>query len=77
MEVLRLMASQVANTWAEAFDDLLDAYEQIGEHMPLLQQYQSLFHASPHMQKVLCMMFDDIVDFHTEAVRFFAKNGEF
>ena len=44
--------------------------------MPLLQQYQSLFHANPHMQAVLGMMFDDIVAFHTEAVRFFAKSGK-
>jgi hypothetical protein len=67
---------QIANTWADAFDALLDAYEQIGEHMPILKDYHGVFQGNPDMQRVLGMMFDDIVAFHTEAVRFFSKNSE-
>ncbi|RDL38798.1 uncharacterized protein BP5553_03138 [Venustampulla echinocandica] len=32
----------VAKNWAESFDVLLDAYQQISEHLPLLVQHQSL-----------------------------------
>lgn len=67
---------QVANTWADAFDELLDAYEQIGESLPFLEQYQNLFANSPDMQKVLTMIFDDILGFHAQAIRFFAKKGD-
>ena len=66
----------MASAWADAFDELLDAYEQIGEHIPLLQQYQVLFEASPHMQRVLNLIFEDIMEFHAAAIRFFAKKGE-
>lgn len=52
---------QVASTWAESFDTILDAYQQIGEQIPLLQQYQALFDHSPHMQRVLEMIYTDIL----------------
>lgn len=45
--------------------------------MPLLQQYRDVFQTYPEMQRVLGMMFEDIMAFHTEAVRFFAKNGNY
>ena len=70
------MSSQVASTWTDAFDTLLDAYEQIGEHIPLLQQYQSLFESSPRMQNVLSLMYSDITEFHQRAIRFFADKGK-
>jgi hypothetical protein len=49
---------------------ILEAYEQIGEHLPLLMEYESLFHANPHMVKALEMMYIDILDFHQHAIRF-------
>lgn len=33
---------QVASTWSESFDILLDAYERIGKEIPLLEQYKSV-----------------------------------
>ncbi|KAK8073631.1 hypothetical protein PG994_004530 [Apiospora phragmitis] len=33
---------QTASTWAESLDALLDAYEQITEHIPILQNYEQL-----------------------------------
>jgi hypothetical protein len=65
--------NQVANTWAECFDSLIEAYEEIGEQIPMLRQYQSLFVESPQMQKVLGYIFNDIVEFHTVAIRFLAN----
>lgn len=54
---------------ADAFETLLEAYQQIGEHMPLLKQYEELFHHSPHMQAVLSLIYIDILEFHRYSVR--------
>lgn len=70
------MFHQVASNWADSFDILLDAYEQIGEQIPLLQQLQSLFEQSPHMRKVLELIYSDILEFHKRAIRFFSHRGE-
>jgi hypothetical protein len=70
-----LTASQVASNWAESFDALLNAYEEIGDQIPLLKQYRALFEHSSHMRKVLEMMYSDILEFHQRAIRFFSDKG--
>ena len=50
----------------------MDAYEQIGEQLPLLAEYESLFHKSPHIMKVLEKIYTDILDFHLQSMKFFA-----
>jgi len=59
------------NTWAEAFEALIGAYSEIGEHMPLLEQYEALFGANPDMGRVLALIYADILEFHKKAMRFF------
>ncbi|KAL5330616.1 hypothetical protein ACEPPN_000135 [Leptodophora sp. 'Broadleaf-Isolate-01'] len=61
-----------ASTWADSFETLLDAYGQLGEHIPLLEQYHSLFGSSKEMQTVLVMIYKDILSFHKEATKFFS-----
>lgn len=68
--------SQVASTWAESFDTLLDAYEQIGNQIPLLQQFQTLFESNQYMRRVLEMIYSDILEFHKRAIRFFSNRGK-
>jgi hypothetical protein len=68
---------QVASAYAEAFDALLDAYQQIGESLPLLSQYQTLFVRNPHMRKVLGMMYSDILEFHKKALKYFQQRSSF
>ncbi|KAF1946974.1 C2H2 domain-containing protein [Clathrospora elynae] len=68
MKLLLLTAS----TFADSFETLLDAYEQIGEQLPLLSEYESMFHSSPHMINALALMYIDILDFHQQAMKFFA-----
>lgn len=63
---------QVASTWSDSFDILLDAYEQIGKEIPLLEQYKAVFENDPHMVKVLGFIYKDILDFHKRAIRFFS-----
>ncbi|KAH8812890.1 hypothetical protein F5884DRAFT_318007 [Xylogone sp. PMI_703] len=64
----------VTSNWAESFDTLLDAYQQIAENIPLLLQYQTLFEHNQHMSKVLEMIYEDILEFHQSALRMFGKS---
>ncbi|KAF2474163.1 C2H2 domain-containing protein [Lindgomyces ingoldianus] len=60
-----------ASTLADSFDTLLDAYEQIGECLPLLSEYESLFRQNPYMLQALELIYMDILEFHQHALRFF------
>jgi hypothetical protein len=67
--------AQTASAWSESFDTLLDAYQQIAEHIPLLQQYSTLFEINQHMKHVLAMMYEDALQFHNRALRVFSKSS--
>jgi hypothetical protein len=67
---------QVASTFADSFDTILDAYQQIGEQIPWLQQYRALFEHNPHMQRRLEMIYADILKFHVRALRIFSRPGK-
>jgi hypothetical protein len=66
---------QVASTWAESFDTLLDAYRQLAENIPLLGQYQHLFNSDPRMVGVLAIIYEDIIEFHQVALRVFKQSS--
>ncbi|KAF1829385.1 C2H2 domain-containing protein [Decorospora gaudefroyi] len=61
-----------ASTFTDSFEILLDAYERIGEQLPLLSEYDSLFHTSPHMIGALELIYIDILEFHQQAMKFFS-----
>ena len=68
---------QIASAYAEAFDALLDdAYQQIGESLPLLSQYQALFQRNPSMRKVLALIYNDILEFHKKALKDFRQRSK-
>ncbi|KAH0563508.1 hypothetical protein GP486_001929 [Trichoglossum hirsutum] len=65
----------VASTFSEALNSLLDAYQQIGEQIPQLLQYQQIFATSPHMGTILAMIYQDILEFHREALKYFKQRS--
>jgi hypothetical protein len=67
---------QTACTFHEAFEALIDAYGRIGEHLPLMTQYEQHFRNSSHMALVLRYLYEDILDFHWKAMRYFKKRGK-
>lgn len=69
--------SKTASNLSDSFETLLDAYERIGEQLPLLQEYEALFWDNPHMIDVLEMMYMDILEFHQDALKFFSGKCEF
>ncbi|TID18364.1 C2H2 and C2HC zinc finger [Venturia nashicola] len=59
-----------ASSFTEDFDILLDAYENIGAHIPFLEKYRELFQHDD-MKKVLALIYEDIIEFHSKALRYF------
>jgi tetratricopeptide (TPR) repeat protein len=64
---------QVASSYQKAFQELVNTYESIGESLPLLFQYQELFRTKPHMISVLSLIYEDILNFHRLAMKYFQK----
>lgn len=67
---------QSASNWIDSFDTILDAYENISEQLPLLAEYETLFHQNPQMVGALELMYVDILEFHQEALLFFGGSGK-
>ncbi|PGH01881.1 hypothetical protein AJ80_08953 [Polytolypa hystricis UAMH7299] len=60
---------RVTSTYDEAFNSVLDAYQEIGEDIPRLQGFQSLSASNPHFRDVLVMIYKDVLWFHRETIR--------
>ncbi|KAK8084664.1 hypothetical protein PG997_005935 [Apiospora hydei] len=63
----------VTSSVVDAFDAFLNVYQEIGESLPLLSSYQSLFSENSHMRTLLVTIFKDILAIHKEAVVFLKK----
>ncbi|KAK0665456.1 NACHT domain-containing protein [Cercophora samala] len=59
---------------ADAFDCLLDAYSKIADSLPIFQNYQHIFQSDPEVQVGLSSIWENILDFHTKAIRIFSKS---
>lgn len=68
--------NKVASAWSHSFDTLLDAYQQIGENIPLFERYRELFRDHPHMRNALATIYEDILEFHRKALRIFSKRSK-
>lgn len=66
---------QVASSWTYAFDRILEGYEKLGEAFPMLKQYKDLFGKHPEFEKILRLLYKDILEFHKKALRFFTRPG--
>ncbi|KAI0550332.1 putative zinc finger protein [Xylaria curta] len=64
---------QATSVLDDAFCELLNAYEHIGQSLPLLMQYQNVFHTTPHMVRVLSLMYEDILKFQRIILRYFQQ----
>lgn len=67
----------VTKECAEVFNILLDAYHRIGETIPQFQQYETLFVNNAHVRRALGFIYEDILNFHKEALRYFRKSGQY
>ncbi|KAK7973119.1 hypothetical protein PG988_007253 [Apiospora saccharicola] len=67
------LALMMAGTRVQTLEQLLDTYVEIGEVIPSLQQYESLFKDAPAVLEVLERYFCDILEFHRNAMDVFAR----
>lgn len=67
---------QISSSVAEAFSQVLDTYERMGDNLPLLGHYRDFFLTEPHMVQILQQMYRDILDFHRIALEYFQQPGE-
>ncbi|ORY19419.1 hypothetical protein BCR34DRAFT_128195 [Clohesyomyces aquaticus] len=65
----------VAGSYSDALNTLLDAYEEVGEHMPLLIQYEAMVSQSPSLQEILGLVYKDILTFHCKAMKHFRQRA--
>ncbi|KAK3316036.1 hypothetical protein B0H66DRAFT_560170, partial [Apodospora peruviana] len=64
---------QTASTFADAFTELLDVYEEIGERLPMVLQYENLFHDDAKMVRALGFLYKDVLEFHRRALKYFQQ----
>lgn len=57
----------------DACDAILDAYEQLGEAMPVLSQFTSLLSTNRHTQRILIHIYEDILEFHLHTLQIFSR----
>lgn len=71
------VVTKVADAWVESLDAILDAYQKIQERLPAFMKYKALFETNPELSKALELYFCDILDFHTHAMKFLNRRGDF
>ena len=55
---------------------LLDAYFELGELIPQLYAYYEHCISNEYMRTVLALIYQDILDFHAYAFRYFKKSSK-
>lgn len=65
--------TQIASSISKAFQELLDVYASIGESVPFMARYESLFRKDSNMLRVLSITWKDILEFHRQALRYFQQ----
>ena len=55
----------------KSFDKLLEVMAQIGDCLPRFEKYGQLFETSDRIKHVLCIFYNDVLDFHATVLNFF------
>lgn len=63
---------QISKNLTQSFDAIVNTMANIGEKLPLFQEYTQLFSSSNRINDVLCLFFKDILDFYLTALNFFS-----
>ena len=66
----------LASARLETLEVLLDTYVEIGEAIPGLKQYETVFSTTPLVMSELETIFYDILEFHRNALDIFSRSGE-
>ncbi|CAG9986763.1 unnamed protein product [Clonostachys byssicola] len=69
----RFLFTNKTSTHNRAFDQLLIAYKEIGEGLPLLPDGDRIFHSQPHMKLILSDMYQNLLEFHSILLDYFKQ----
>lgn len=72
-----ISVSKLANEYSNVLDSLLNAYAQIADTMPDFSRIGSVFQDTPTVREVLALIYEDILEFHRRAYKFFRRRGTF
>ncbi|KAF8424842.1 hypothetical protein EV426DRAFT_701102 [Tirmania nivea] len=64
---------QIASRFADHFEKLLDAFQNIGENLPRFQTYEKIFQYDHRLQEVIALVYEDIMEFLRRTWKFFRR----
>ncbi len=67
---------QIAQGHISSLERLIDAYAMIGEAMPRFQKLSSAFKDDAEFLQVMAHFYEDILEFHRRAYKFFRRRGK-
>ena len=70
------MLDQIGQGHISALEKLIDAYAMIGEAMPRFDRLSTAFKDDVEFQQVMGLFYEDILEFHRRAYKFFRQRGE-
>ena len=73
MESLSSYFGQTASTWVDTLDKIVNTYEEIGEFLPSLSEYQQLLSTCPNLKIYLERYYCDVLEFHRMALAVFSR----
>ncbi|KAL8822738.1 MAG: hypothetical protein Q9191_006533, partial [Dirinaria sp. TL-2023a] len=66
---------QIAQSHISALESLIDAYAMIGEAMPRFERLSSAFKDDANFQRVVGLFYEDILEFHRRAYKYFRRRA--
>ena len=69
------MLEQIGQGHISALEKLIDAYAMIGEAMPRFDKLSAAFKNDKEFQQMMGLFYEDILDFHRRAYKFFRQRG--
>ena len=75
-DLANTLGVQIAQANLSALDKLIDAYAMIGEAMPRFDKLSAAFKDDRDFQQVLGQFYEDILEFHRRAYKFFRRRGK-
>lgn len=72
---MQSLVKEIATSFTGAFDALLNAYQKLGNTMPIFSAIEDAFTSNLLVQGTLVQVYRDILAFHSRALRFFRKKG--
>ena len=66
---------QVASNYFDGYDQLLDAFYEIGSCLPQFHDIASIYQGSDAIANYLALLYAEIIEFHYQAMRFFRRTS--